>query len=166
MLKWSSALALLGIASACAAAAQPGTSVQREVVLPPGSSAGWWAVSPPIVLDNGRIVISDRGFDVPGPPTLADAGAFHVFEPDGTLLRTHTGSSAGEGLSLIALGGSLAAIYSRRWRNAEGEAVGALAIVDLAEPLPEAITPDNAIVGTREGTSIRCRLRGSETRGS
>lgn len=152
MVNWSSTLALLGTAFACAVAAQPGTSVQRDVVLPAGTSAGWWTTGTrPTPLQNGWIVVADRGFDAPGPPPVVDAGAVHVFEPDGTLRFSYSGRSPGEELVAIVLRGTRVALYSRGWRNAQGEAVGSLAIVDLAEPLPEAITPDNAIVGTREG---------------
>jgi hypothetical protein len=127
-----------------------GTSVQREVFLPQGSSAPS-TIGTPQVLDNGWIVIGDGSFDVTGPSAVTDAGAFHVYEPDGTRRLTYTGRSANEGLSFIPLGGTRGAIYSRGWRNANGEAVGALMLVDLAEPLPDAITPANAIVGTRSG---------------
>lgn len=148
--KWQSALALLGTAFAFGAMAAPGTSIQREVALPPGSGP-LWAADSPRVLENGWIIVVDRGFDVPGPPAIPDAGAFHVFEPDGTHRLTRAGRSPGEELALFLLGGTRAAVYSRGWRNADGEAVGALMLVDLAEPLPDAITPDNAIVGTRAG---------------
>lgn len=141
-----------------------GTSVQREVFLPPGSSAAW-AIGTPQVLDNGWIVIGDAGFDVTGPSTVTDAGAFHVYEPDGTLRLTYTGRSANEALSFIPLGGTRGAIYSRGWRNANGEAVGALMLVDLAEPLPEAITPANAIVGTRTGDFATLTLARVGTQG-
>lgn len=127
-----------------------GTSVQREVVLPPGSGS-LWAVGAPQVLENGWIVVADAGFDVPGPPVIVDAGAFHVFEPDGTLRLTYTGQAPNGALSLFPLGGTRAAVYSRGWRNTDDQTVGALMLVDLAEPLPESITPANAIVGTRPG---------------
>ena len=129
-----------------------GTSVQRELVLPAGTNAGWWATgTSPTVLENGWILISDRGFDVPGEPALVDVGAVQVYEPDGTLRFSYTGCTQGEALGVIPLGGTRVAIHSRGWRNAEGLAVGALMLVDLAEPLPEAITPANAVVGTRPG---------------
>jgi hypothetical protein len=150
--KWHSALVLLVAALACGAAAAQGTSVQREITLPPGTSAGWWTTGTlPTPLDNGWIVVADRGFDAPGPLPVADAGAVHVFEPDGTLRFSYTGRSPGEGLIAIVLRGTRVALYSQGWRNAHGEAVGALAIVDLAEPLPAALSAANAIVGTRPG---------------
>lgn len=146
----NSVLAGLLLVLAAAKTFAQGTSVQREVELPPGSGPSW-AIGAPQVLDNGWIVVADAGFDVPGPPVIADAGAFHVFEPDGTLRQTYTGQAPNEALSLFPLGGTRAAVYSRGWRNASGEAVGALMLVDLTEPLPESITPANAIVGTRPG---------------
>lgn len=148
--KWRSVLAVLVAALAWGVAAAQGTSVQREVVLPPGSGP-LWAIDSPRVLENGWIVVIDRGFDVPGPPAIPDAGAFHVFEPDGTLRQTYAGRSPGEELWLFLLGGTRAAVYSRGWRNVDDEPVGALMLVDLAEPLPDAITAHNAIVGTRAG---------------
>lgn len=127
-----------------------GTSVQREVALPPGGGSSW-LVSSPQVLDNGWIVVVDRGFSFPGPPAVPNVGAFHVFEPDGTLRQTYTGKSPNEELALLLLGGTRAAVYSRGWRNEDGEPVGALMLVDLAEPLPETITPANAVVGSQPG---------------
>jgi hypothetical protein len=64
---------------------------------------------------------------------------------------TYTGQAPNEALWLFPLGGTRAAVYSRGWRNTDDQAVGALMLVDLAEPLPEAITPANAIVGTQPG---------------
>lgn len=126
--------------------------MQRELVLPAGTNAGWWTTSTtPTVLENGWILISDRGFDVPGEPALVDVGAVHVYEPDGTFRFSYTGRTQGEALGVIPLGGTRVAIHSRGWRNAEGLAVGALMLVDLAEPLPATITPANAVVGTRPG---------------
>lgn len=152
MATWSSWLLVVAgvFAAATAAPAAPGTSVQRDVPLPAGTSHLWTA-SAPSVLENGWIVVVDRGFDRPGPPVVPDVGAFHVFEADGTHRFTYAGTSPGEGLTLVLVGGTRAVVVSPGWRDAADVPVGAVMLVDLTEPLPETITPDHAIVGTRAG---------------
>ena len=78
-------------------------------------------------LPNGNIVVTDPGFDAPGP--IADVGAVYLYRPDGSLISTLRGSSAGDkvgnGVVAVLANGNYV-VCSPDWDNGAATDAGAV----------------------------------------
>lgn len=119
---------------------------QTDIVGPTGSGQFGYSVT---ILPNGNIVVTDPGFDLPGP--IQDVGAVHLY--DGatlSLISTLTGSTAFDyvgnaGITVLTNGNFL--VVSRLWDNGPLEAAGAVTWVDGDVGLSGPISPANSLVG-------------------
>jgi uncharacterized delta-60 repeat protein len=127
---------------ASSSAAQPMT--QTDIVGPAGSGAFGTVVK---TLPNGNIVVSDPGYDAPGP--ISNVGAVHMYSPTGTLISTITGrvaqdSIGGSGITVLANGNFL---ISSPVFDDFGANAGALTWCDGAVGCSGVVSSSNSLVG-------------------
>lgn len=104
------------------------------------------------ILPNGNIVVTDPGFDGPGP--VADVGAVHLHRPDGSLISTLRGSSAndrvggGTGGGVVTLANGNFVVVSPDWDAGAVVNVGAVTFVSGSTGLNGAVSAANSLVGS------------------
>jgi len=101
------------------------------------------------VLPNGNIVVTDPGFDAPGP--VVNVGAVHLYRPEGTLISTLRGSSANDvvgsdGVTVLSNGNYL--VRSAFWDNGAIADTGAVTFVSGTRGISGVVSPANSLVGS------------------
>jgi len=133
------ALALVLTAGASQAA-------QLTITGPDGSGAFGTTVT---TLPNGNIVVTDPGFDAPGP--IADVGAAYLYRPDGSLISTLRGSSAGDkvgnGVVAVLANGNYV-VCSPEWNNGAAMDAGAVTFGSGRLGINGVLSPANSLVGS------------------
>ncbi|MES2709580.1 MAG: choice-of-anchor D domain-containing protein [Verrucomicrobiota bacterium] len=128
----------------------PLLAAQLELSPPAGSGRFGGSVA---VLANGNFVVTDPGYDAPGPVT--DAGAVYLYD-GGTLniISRLTGSAANDrvGTSVTALSNGNFLVVSSTW----DEGKGALTWVNGTTGLTGVISADNSLIGA--GTPVITEL--------
>ena len=109
-----------------------------------------------VVLPNGNLVVVDTGFDLPGP--IEDVGAVHLYEPDGVLISTLTGSNAGDEIGdrgILVLPNGDFVVRSQEWTNGgTATRVGAITQVDGMAGLSGMVSASNSLVGGSENERV------------
>ena len=100
------------------------------------------------VLPNGNVVVADPRFDL--ADGTVDAGAVHLYAPDGSLISTVTGSSTtdfvgSEGVVVLANGNYL--IRSPFWDNGVATNAGAVTFATATQGVAGVVGADNSLVG-------------------
>jgi len=102
-----------------------------------------------VTLPNGNIVVTDPGFDAPGP--IVDVGAVYLYRPDGTLISTLRGSSAndwvGSGGVVVLTNGSYVVI-SAFWDNGAASNAGAVTFGSGTSGISGVVSLANSLVGS------------------
>ena len=118
----------------------------RDIIGPPGSELFGFKVA---WLPNGNLVVSDPGFDAPGP--VLDVGAVYLFSADGSRLSTITGEFAGAsiGTDIHVLASGDFVIGSRLWDNPETGATSAGAATwrSGTDTVDAVVSSANSLVG-------------------
>jgi len=112
---------------------------------PPGTAAFGTTVT---VLPNGNFVVTDPGFDAPGP--IADVGAVFLYRPDGVLISTLRGSTAndqvgGGGVTVLSNGNYV--VRSTNWDNGAATDAGAATFGSGITGISGVVSPTNSLVG-------------------
>jgi hypothetical protein len=133
-------------------AATPGLAAQLVLGGPPGSGAFGATVT---VLANGNFVVTDPGFDAPGP--IPNVGAVHLFHADGTLLSTLVGTRAGDavgngGVFVLANGNFV--VRSSVWDNGAAVDAGAVTFGSGSTGISGAVSAANSLVGSQAGDAV------------
>ena len=123
-----------------------GFGAQMVVPSPPGGQKFGTNVT---LLPNGHFIVTDPGFDVPAGPQ--DVGAVHHYAPNGVLVATLKGSSAGDqvgsaGVVVLATGDYL--VRSPAWRQGGIANAGAITRVDGDSGLSGVVSAANSLVGS------------------
>jgi hypothetical protein len=140
--------------AACAliALAGAGQAAQFTVTGPPGSGEFGRTVT---VLPNGNIVVTDPGFDAPGP--IANVGAVHLYRPNGTLVSTLRGSTAGDqvgGGGVTALSNGNFVVGSSIWDSGATADAGAVTFASGTSGISGVVSPANSLVGSAASDQI------------
>ena len=141
----------------CANALQ---AAQIDIPGPPGSVSFGDQVH---VLPNGNIVVVDLG----GP--VANVGAVHLYDPQGTLISTLTGGTTDDrvGFRIEVLPSGNFLVRSPDWDNTAAGAIdaGAVTWVNGSTGLSGVVSPANSLVGTgfdeRVGSNIAILSNGN-----
>jgi hypothetical protein len=100
-------------------------------------------------LPNGNIVVTDPGYDGPGP--IADVGAVYLYRPSGTLISTLFGSSASDRVGdggVIVLGNGNFVVRSPNWDNGVAVDAGAVTFASGTSGISGVVSPANSLVGS------------------
>jgi hypothetical protein len=127
-------------------------AAQFTVTGPPGSGEFGRTVT---VLPNGNIVVTDPGFDAPGP--VADVGAVHLYRPNGTLVSTLRGSNANDRVGssgVVVLANGNYVVFSPDWDNGATSDVGAVTFSLAATGISGVVSPANSLVGNTTGDLV------------
>ena len=113
---------------------------------PPGTAAFGTTVT---VLPNGNFVVTDQGFDAPGP--IADVGAVFLYRPDGVLISTLRGSTANDqvgsgGVTVLSNGNYV--VGSISWDNGAATDAGAATFGSGSTGISGVVSPSNSLVGS------------------
>jgi len=100
------------------------------------------------VLANGNFVVTDPGFDAPGP--IADVGAVYLYRADGVLISTLRGSSANDrvgngGTALLSNGNYV--VSSPEWDNGPVTDAGAVTFGSGSSGISGIVSASNSLVG-------------------
>ena len=104
-----------------------------------------------VFLDNGNIVVTAPGYDLPG---AADVGAVFLYRSDGALISTLTGSTAGDRIGnyydpVIKLRNGHFVVRSIDWaRNANTPRAGAVTWINANTGLNGVVSAGNSLVGS------------------
>jgi hypothetical protein len=152
-------LDLLGCAALAASAMlcpHTGAATQLDIHGPAGSGVFGKSVD---VLSNGNIVVADPEFDAPGP--IVDVGAVYVYSPQGQLISTLTGSTAGDRVGTqVRRFPNHALVVSPDWDN--GGIIDAGAVTQIGSAgLSGTVTAMNSIVGSTMNDRIGRVVYGS-----
>lgn len=143
--RWSMAV----VTGALLALGGPAHAAQSAINGPSGSGEFGRSVT---VLPNGNIVVTDPGFDGPGP--VADVGAVHLYRPNGSLISTLRGSSAndrvggGTGGGVVVLANGNFVVVSPDWDAGAVVNVGAVTFVSGSTGLNGVVSAANSLVGS------------------
>lgn len=121
---------------------------QKDIVGPAGSDEFGQAVT---ALPNGNLVVIDTEFDGPGP--TSNVGAVHLYSPDGELISTLRGSTAGDrvgwgGIRVLSNGHYV--VSSPFWHNGAAAQAGATTWCNGATGVNGVVSETNSLVGTSE----------------
>ena len=129
-------------------------AAQLDIPGPPGSGA-FGAVT---LLPNGNFVVVDTGFDLSGP-VVSNVGAVYLYAPDGTLISTLTGSTAGDqvgndGITVLSNGNYV--VRSRFWDNLASAALNAGAVTwgNGSTGVSGLVSASNSLVGGTTGDEV------------
>ena len=131
------------------ALAGPAYAAQFVINGPSGSGEFGRSVT---VLPNGNIVVTDPGFDGPGP--VADVGAVRLYRPNGSLISTLRGGSAndrvggGTGGGVVVLANGNFVVISPDWDAGAVVNVGAVTFVSGSTGLNGVLSAANSLVGS------------------
>jgi hypothetical protein len=137
--RMSLVLALLVLAGAVHAA-------QFTINGPAGSGEFGQTVT---TLPNGNIVVTDPGFDAPGP--VANVGAVYLYRPNGTLISTVRGSSVEDRVGssgVVVLTNGNYVVVSFSWNNGAIAGAGAVTFGSGTTGINGVISPANSLVGS------------------
>lgn len=101
------------------------------------------------VLPNGNIVVSDPRFDAPGP--VANVGAVYLYRPNGTLISSLRGSTAGDSIGsrgVFVLANGNFVVVSPLWDRGSVVDAGAVTLVNGTDGINGEVSPTNSLVGT------------------
>lgn len=112
------------------------------------------------VLSNGHLLVIDSGFDLTGP-TVSDVGAVYLYDPNGVLISSLRGSTAGDAVGsggVVELENGNFVVISRNWDNAGVENAGAVTWGSMREGfiggLNVVVSAANSLVGSQPGDGI------------
>jgi hypothetical protein len=148
----SSALALLLLMTGVAAAAQ------FTIEGPVGSGEFGRAV---FTLPNGNLVVTDPGFDAPGP--IVDVGAVYLYRPDGSLISTLRGASANDRVGsdgVVVLANGNYVVRSPLWDDGAALNAGAVTFGSATTGISGVVSASNSLVGGTTGDEIGGVLSG------
>jgi hypothetical protein len=130
-------------------------SAQFDIHGPPGSGAFGGSVQ---LLGNGNIVVADPEYDA-GP--IADVGAVHLYSPQGNLISTLVGSTAGDrvGSNVVIAASNYFLIGSPNWDNGALIDAGAVTIADAVTGITGAISTANSMLGSTAGDQVGSDIR-------
>ena len=116
-------------------------AAQLDIPGPTGSGLFGITVT---VLPNGNFVVTDSGFDAPGP--IGNVGAVYLYAPNGTLISTLTGSQGNDqvgsaGITVLANGNFVA--RSVNWNGSRG----AVTWGSAATGVSGVVSQSNSLVG-------------------
>lgn len=119
---------------------------------PPGSGRFGTSVA---TLPNGNIVVTDPGFDAPGP--IVDVGAVYLYRPDGTLISTLTGSTANDrvgfdGVTVLRSGNYL--VMSSYWDHGMLVDSGAVTFGSATAGVGGVVSATNSLVSGNAGDRV------------
>lgn len=130
------------------AALASGTATGAQFVLasPPGGQRFGTSLT---MLPNGHFIVTDPSFDAPAGPQ--DIGAVHHYAPNGVLVATLKGTSAGDqvgsaGVIVLASGDYL--VRSPTWRHGGIANAGAITRVDGEHGVNGVVSAANSLVGS------------------
>ncbi len=145
------ALGLIGLA--VAERRQPSLAAQTNIVGPAGSGQFGNQVA---VLPNGNFVVTDPGYDAPGP--VADVGRVYLYNGSTlALINTMTGTAAndavgsdntGRGVRVLANGDYV--VSSSNWNGGRG----AVTRCSASTGCPATISSANSLVGGAAGNNV------------
>ena len=129
----------------CLMTMSPLRAEQIDIVGPAGSVSFGTSVT---VLPNGNIVVADPGAN--GSASMG--GAIHLYTPDGVLISTLAGASAGDhvgsgGVKVLANGNFV--VLSPDWSSGSGVS-GAVTWVDGSAGLSGVVSVENSLLGVTE----------------
>ncbi|MCB1589268.1 MAG: hypothetical protein KDI56_10240, partial [Xanthomonadales bacterium] len=107
------------------------------------------------MLPNGNFVVTDPGFDAPGP--IADVGAVYLYRPNGTLISTLRGGSFNDRVGsagIVVLANGNFVIRSPEWRNGEAGRAGAVTFASGTSGSEGIVSPSNSLVGGTAGDTV------------
>ena len=107
------------------------------------------------ILPNGNIVVTDPGFDAPGPVT--DVGAVYLHRPNGTLISTLRGSSANDRVGssgVVVLANGNFVVPSPGWDDGGVADVGAVTFVSGTSGIGGVVSASNSLVGGTAGDGV------------
>lgn len=141
----SMVLALSGFAGATQAA-------QVVIAGPSGSGSFGSRVA---TLPNGNIVVTDPGFDAPGP--IVDVGAVFLYRPDGSLISSVRGNNpddrvGSDGILVLPSGNYL--VFSPYWDNGLATNAGAVIFGSATSGVSGIVSAANALVGSTAGDLV------------
>ncbi len=127
-------------------------AAQFTVIGPAGSGEFGRSVT---TLPNGNIIVTDPGFDAPGP--VADVGAVHLYRPTGVLISTLRGSSANDrvgsgGVDVLTNGNYV--VRSPDWDHGATTDAGAVTFASGTGGVSGAVSSVNSLVGSRSGDRV------------
>ena len=123
-------------------------AAQLVVHGPPGSGEFGRSVT---TLPNGNFVVTDPLYDVPGVAPVVDAGAAHLYRPDGTRISTLHGSSANDRVGrdgVVVLANGNYVISSADWDNGAVIDAGAVTFASGSTGINGPVSPANSLVGS------------------
>jgi hypothetical protein len=133
---------------ACAVLVLAGVAQAAQLTIngPPDSGEFGRSVT---TLPNGNIVITDPRFDAPGP--VVDVGAVYLYRPDGTLISTLRGGSAGDqvgssGVTVLSNGNYV--VISPLWDNGAAVDAGAVTFGSGTSGISGVVSSANSLVGS------------------
>jgi hypothetical protein len=144
--------ARLWAASVLLVLAGVGQAAQVTVNGPAGSGEFGRSVT---ILPNGNIVVTDPGFDAPGP--VANVGAAYLYRPNGTLISTLRGSSANDRVGsggIVVLANGNYVVCSPVWDNGTAIDAGAATFGSALSGVSGVVAQDNSLVGGTTGDSV------------
>ena len=113
------------------------------------------------MLPNGNIVVTDPGYDAPGPSgPIIDVGAVYLYNgATGALISTLTGSTAGDqvgnrGVTVLANGDYV--VQSLYWHNGDAPKAGAVTWGNSVTGVSGVVSKANSLVGSNENDMIGC----------
>lgn len=144
-------LALVRLFAACAACTVPcfaSAAIVSTLQTPAGSVAFGASVA---VLPNGNIVVVDTD----GP--VSNIGAVYLFDPNGTLVNSFTGSSPNDhvgsgGITVLKNGNFV--ISSPQWHNQAITDAGAVTWVNGTSGMPGVVSDVNSFVGSNTSDKV------------
>ena len=147
------ATCFLALVSAFILMLLPAALQADQIVIHGPSGSGGFGNSV-VVLPSGNIVVPDQFYSPGGTPNV---GAVSLYGPDGTLISTVTGSSAGDsvgsgGITVLSNGNFV--ISSPAWNNGGVAAAGAVTWCSGTTGLSGAVSATNSLVGTSANDQI------------
>lgn len=138
----------------CASVAVASSSQAAQRVIDGPAGSGIFGASV-IALPNGNFVVTDPGFDAPGP--ISNVGAVHLYRADGTRVSTLTGTRANDavgsgGVFVLASGNFV--VRSSVWDNGAAVDAGAVTFGSSSTGVAGIVSASNSLIGTQSGDSI------------
>ncbi len=132
--------------------AMPGFTAQVTLNGPLNSGEFGKAVT---VLPNGNFVVTDPGFDLPGP--INNVGAVYLYRSNGVLISTLTGSTASNEVgsaSVTVLTNGNFVVRSPNWDNGAATNAGAATWIHGQDGLNGSVSSANSLVGTTNSNEV------------
>jgi hypothetical protein len=129
-----------------------GQAAQVTINGPAGSGGFGHTVT---ILPNGNIVVTDPGFDAPGP--IADVGAVYLYRPNRSLVSTLRGSSANDRVGrngIVVLGNGNYVVLSPMWDNGAIVDAGAVTFGSGVSGISGVVSQTNSLVGSRANDQL------------